>query len=142
MSNDQAFDMPLVRGLGQDPLGGAAGADTDSSGNTLVSGGAEGGTDTSQLLGPGGADPTYSGTTVGGGGTSGGGALGPSSSSTGTSATSSITSNLPLILGGLAVVAGIAGIAYLANRQHMQGGGAKGASRRRLSRSRSYARRR
>jgi hypothetical protein len=141
MSNDQAFDMPLIRGLGQgQDLGGAAG--TDSSGNALVSGGAEGGTDTSQLLGPEGSDPTYSGTTVGGGGTSGGGALGPSSSSTGASVTSTITSNLPLILGGLAVVAGIAGVAYLANRKHMQGGGAKGASRRRYSYSRSYARRR
>jgi hypothetical protein len=141
MSNDQAFDMPLIRGLGQgQDLGGGVG--TDSDGNTLVSGGAEGGTDTSQLLGPEGSDPTYSGTTVGSGGTSGGGALGPSSSSTGTSVTSSITSNLPLILGGLAVVAGIAGVAYLANRKHMQDGGAKGASRRRFSRSRSYARRR
>jgi hypothetical protein len=141
MDDDRVFPDFSTRGLGLGPwgvgqtgdLGPASGSD---GGNSLISGGAEGGTETSNLLGPGGADPTYSGTDLGSGGTSGGGgAVGPGASSTGTSASgggvssalASLTSgsNVPLLIGGIAVLGGLGAIAYYAHRGHVQRGKSK-----------------
>jgi len=148
---ENAFDQTMLRaarGLGQDPLGGAASASTDQ-GNTLFSGGAEGGTSTSSLLGPDGSDPTYSGDPLGSGGTSGGGSLGPASSGSGTSASSvgsslsnalsSLTSgsNTSLLIGAGVLVLGIAGVAYYAH-EHKTGGSRRSS----FSGHRSAARRR
>jgi hypothetical protein len=137
MSDDRAFPGNFrVRGVGQD-LGGAASSDSGD-GSDLVSGGAEGGTDVSQLLGPGGSDPTYSGDSGGGsasgggggGGTSGGGGGGSPAASTVGSALSSLSSgNTPLIIGAVAVVGGIAGVAYLAHRKTVQGSSSRRSSR-------------
>jgi hypothetical protein len=142
--DEPAFHTSLLRGLGQ--LGPAAGSDgTDSGGNSLISGGAEGGTETSQLLGPDGSDPTYTGTILGSGGGGGGTAVGSAASTTGTASSvlsSLTTGNTPLILGAIAVVGGIAAVAYLAHRKTVQGGGKSRSSFGRRSSHRAYARRR
>jgi hypothetical protein len=110
------FDRHLV-GLGQgDVLGPAASTTGTTDGDdgdqgTVTSGGSlldTGGGST--LTSGGGGSPVYGGGTSSSGGTS----------STLSSLTSS--SNLPLLIGGFAVVVGLAGVAYYAHRKHMRGG--------------------
>jgi hypothetical protein len=125
--DDQIFNTRLIVGLGQDDGGGQ-----------LISGGAEGGTDTS-VLNPVG-DGTDSGdgtdggggTTTGGGGGGGGGGAATTPSTTGgvsqqiSNALSSAAANVPggtptLVVGAVAVIGGIAAIAYFAHRKTVQG---------------------
>jgi hypothetical protein len=137
-ATDTAFDHSMLVGLGHVPTG--LGQDG------LPAAGDDGTGDGSDNLAPGDAtgfpnpiDPdsgTTGGTSTGGGTSSGGSSSSTSTpSSSVSSALTSLASSVPggnttLIIGAIAVVGGIAGIAYLAHRKHMQGGGAKGASRR------------
>jgi len=111
----QVFDLRLM-GFGQGTLGPAAGitgsdeggdaGDVTSGGSLLDTGGQ------STLTSGGGGSPIYSG-----GGSSGGGSSG-SSGGVFSSLTGGGTSNLPLIVGGFAVLAGLVGVAYYAHKKH------------------------
>jgi hypothetical protein len=99
-------------GVGQsllDSSGTAVDDDSNSgSGNSLIS---TGGT---ALTSGGGNAPIYTGG-VSSSGTSAG------TDDTSSSIMDTISNNLPLILGGIAVVGGIGAVAYLAHRKHTQG---------------------
>jgi hypothetical protein len=155
MSNDQAFDRNLVRGLGQLPAN--DGSDGGDGGLTTVSGYDANGNPlppSSNLVQ--GGDGTDSGDGTGGGTTSGGGGGGGTTSggTTASTAASGITGSISnaltsaggtptLVIGGIALIGGIAAIAYLANRHHAQtGGGRHIAGRHIRGTHRSAARRR
>jgi hypothetical protein len=122
--NDQIFDRRMLVGLGQDDGGGQ-----------LISGGAEGGTDTSVLNPVGDGTDSGDGSDGGGGapaagGGGGGGAAAPSAAGGGissqissalTSAAASVPGGTPtLVIGAVAVIGGIAAIAYFAHRKTVQ----------------------
>src|SRR5579863_131849 len=109
-------------GFGQD-LGGAAGAtgtedgtgsgDSNPSSDGTGSGGDIINPDPAGLPNPyDGGGGTSGGSTSGGGSSGGGG-----SSAASATGTSSISSNLPLIIGAVALVGGIGAVAYIAHRQ-------------------------
>ena len=145
--NDPAFHYSLTGlGLGQDPLGGGASVTSGDPTNSLSEVDPATGLINPATGEPGAPGDSGAGTvtfTGGGGGGGGGSALGPSSSTTGTTVSSVLSSlttgNTPLILGAVAVIGGIAAVAYFAHRKTVQGGG--GRSRSSRSSHRAYARR-
>lgn len=145
--NDPAFHYSLTGlGLGQDPLGGGASVQTGDPTNSLNNVDPATGLINPATGEPGAPGDSGAGTvTFTGGGGGGGGGGSPAASTTGTTASSVLstltTGNTPLILGAIAVVGGIAAVAYLAHRKTVQGGGRSRSSGRHSS-HRAYARRR
>jgi hypothetical protein len=141
---DQVFDRSLmrglgdIRGLGQDGgLTSVSGYDADGNPLPAASGllnpsgdGTDSGDGTNGGGGGGGAPAGGGGggavTPSGGGG--GGATTTPGAASSASTALSQLAASVPggntgLIIGAIAVVGGIAGIAYLAHRKTVQGGG-------------------
>jgi len=144
--NDPAFHYSLTGlGLGQDPLGGGASVQTGDPTNSLSEVDPATGLINPATGEPGAPGDSGAGTVTFTGGGGGGGGGSPAASTTGTTASSILstltTGNTPLILGAIAVVGGIAAVAYLAHRKTVQGGGRSRSSGRRSS-HRAYARRR
>jgi hypothetical protein len=101
-------------GVGQ-PAGSLNGETDDGSGsggNSLLQGG-EGDNGSTTLTSGGGNAPVYAGSDSGGTSATG-------SDASGSSVSAALSDNWPLILGGVAVAGGIATVAYLAHRKHVQ----------------------